>query len=201
VRLLLDQGFDAWGYDPLSTPIAAEDRVRREVPPGPFRLITAIEVIEHLSDPVETLQRLRSLLGPRGLLVLSTELFDQRTHGASWHYLAQEGGQHITLFSRQGLQEAATRAGLRWLTSLRFDGIDFLHLLVPPMTGGSPACVGRHGCSACVITGVRRSPLGAVERSLAEPRYRRRLFVSWPFAGFSSCICSCTANGGRPASG
>jgi hypothetical protein len=131
VRLLLDQRFDAWGYDPLSTPIAAEDRVRREVPPGPFRLITAIEVIEHLSDPVETLQRLCSLLAPRGLLVLSTELFDQRTHGASWHYLAQECGQHITLFSRQGLQEAATRASLRWVTSLRFDGIDFLHLLVP----------------------------------------------------------------------
>jgi SAM-dependent methyltransferase len=141
VRLLLDQGYDAWGYDPLATPIAAEDRVVTRLPPGPFDLITAIEVIEHLCDPVEALQRLRALLAPRGVMLLSTELFDRAKHDASWHYLTPEHGQHITMLSREGLHEAAARAGLRWVGSLPLDApdphrpgvlrpLDFLHLLV-----------------------------------------------------------------------
>lgn len=131
VRFLLDRGCDAWGYDPLSTPIAAEDRILRELPAGPFRCITAIEVVEHLLDPIATLRELRGLLDGQGVLVLSTELFDQAIHDGSWHYLAQPGGQHITIFSREGLRQAAERAGLRWVMSLPFSGIDFLHLLVP----------------------------------------------------------------------
>ena len=130
VRLLLDHGWDAWGYDPIATPLFAEDRILTELGPGPFDLITMIEVIEHLRDPVETLERLRSLLAPGGLLVLSTELFNRAIHSRSWHYLAPEHGQHITMLSRKGLRTAAERAGLRWVLSLRFFDIRFLHLLM-----------------------------------------------------------------------
>ncbi|MFQ5666299.1 MAG: class I SAM-dependent methyltransferase [Candidatus Binatia bacterium] len=130
VQLLLDHGYDAWGYDPISTPCFAEGRIARELPAGRFDLITSIEVSEHLLDPVGVLSHLRSLLAPKGLLVLSTELFDEHQHDASWSYLAQEHGQHVTLFSRSGLHRAAERAGLKWVWSLRFAGIDFLHLLV-----------------------------------------------------------------------
>lgn len=130
VRLLLDSGFDAWGYEPIAVPLFAEERIARDMPAGPFDLITSIEVAEHLLDPVETLSRLRTVLAERGVLLLSTELFDEHRHGADWHYLAQAHGQHITLFSRDGLRVAAEKAGLRWVDSLRWGGADFLHLLV-----------------------------------------------------------------------
>jgi hypothetical protein len=129
VRLLLDHGFDAWGYEPIATPLLAAERIAREWPAGPFDLITSIEVAEHLLDPVETLTRLRGALAAHGLLLLSTELFDHRRHDASWQYLAQEHGQHITIFSRDALRLAARKAGLHWVTSLRYGGVDFLHLL------------------------------------------------------------------------
>lgn len=129
VRLLLDHGYDAWGYEPIAAPLFAEDRIVRELPAGPFDLITSIEVAEHLLDPVPTLCRLRAALAPRGILALSTELFDHRRHDASWQYLAQEHGQHITLFSRDGLRGVAEKAGLAWVCSLGFGGVEFLHLL------------------------------------------------------------------------
>jgi hypothetical protein len=137
VQLLLDSGFDAWGDDPIATPLFAEERVTRQRPAGPFDLITVIEVAEHLLDPVETLASLRATLAPRGILVLSTELFDAQRHGPAWHYLAPAHGQHVTFYSRDGLRLAAERAGLRWVESLRWGGGDFLHLLVH--TDHSPA--------------------------------------------------------------
>lgn len=131
LRLLLDDGHDAWGFDPYPHSVFAEDRITTDLPDGPFSLITAIEVIEHTLDPVPFLQSLRSRLAPDGLLVLSTELFNPEVHGPSWHYLAPEHGQHITMFSPQGLNSAASAAGLTWVDSLAWYGQPFLHLLLP----------------------------------------------------------------------
>lgn len=131
LRLLLDDGQDAWGYDPYPRAIFGEDRITNRLPSGPFELITAIEVLEHTLDPLDTLQALGDRLAPKGVLVLSTELYDARTHGPEWAYLAQEHGQHITLFSRSGLRRAAETAGLDWIGSLPWGGQPFLHLLVP----------------------------------------------------------------------
>jgi len=130
VRLLLDSNFDASGYEPLATPLFAEEKIARTLPTGSFDVITCVEVAEHLLDPVETLSRLRALLAERGMLVLSTELFDEQRHRADWPYLAPAHGQHVTFYSREGLRRAAERAGLQWVESLRWGGADFLHLLV-----------------------------------------------------------------------
>ena len=129
VRHLLDRGFDAWGYEPIATPLYAEDRIVQERPGGGFDLITCIEVVEHLLDPIDTLQWIGAALTPRGVLVLTTELFDERRHDRRWHYLVPAHGQHVTLYSRDGLRRAAAQAGLVWGHSLRFFGIDFVHLI------------------------------------------------------------------------
>jgi len=135
VRLLLDRGFDAWGYEPIATPLYAEDRIGRERPEGRFDLICCIEVAEHLLDPVDTFQWIGKALAPRGVLALSTELFDERRHDHRWHYLVPAHGQHVTLYSREGLRRAAAPAGLTWGHSLRFLGMDFLHLMTRRETG------------------------------------------------------------------
>lgn len=131
LRLLLDDGQDAWGYDAYPRPAFAEERVLQEIPAGPFELVTAIEVIEHTLDPVPTLKRMKNLLASNGVLALSTEFFDEARHGPGWHYLAPEHGQHITIFSSQGLRMASEQAGLRWIGSLPLNKQDFLHLLCP----------------------------------------------------------------------
>ncbi|MDP1832480.1 MAG: class I SAM-dependent methyltransferase [Geothrix sp.] len=139
LRLLLDEGMDAWAYDPYPKSIYAEDRILSEFPSGGgFDLVTLIEVLEHTLDPVDTLARFRTSLAPSGLILASTELFDESIHGKNWHYLAPEHGQHITLFSRQGLQIACDKAGLDWLETLSWGKVPFLHILAPKGTPISP---------------------------------------------------------------
>jgi SAM-dependent methyltransferase len=131
IRLLLDEAKDAWGFDPYPQAIFAQDRIFTALPDGPFDLITAIEVLEHATDPVGILRSLRERLAPDGTLLLSTELFDAEIHGADWHYLAPEHGQHITFYSREGLRRVAQAADLAWIGSMRYNRIDFLHVLLP----------------------------------------------------------------------
>jgi SAM-dependent methyltransferase len=134
LRMLLDDGHDAWGYDPYPHAIFAEDRISTALPEGPFAAITAIEVIEHTLDPVDFLKSLRARLAPNGFLALSTELFDASRHGSDWLYLAPAHGQHITFFSKEGLRLAAKAAGFTWVDSLEWGGQPFFHLLVPAET-------------------------------------------------------------------
>lgn len=131
VRLLRDEGCDAWGHDPYAKPAFAENYIVPEWPDGTFDLITATEVLEHTVAPVEFIERLSARLKPNGVLLLTTELVGARTTKdlASWHYLAQPYGQHVTFFSAVGLDVAAKRAGLVHWTSLDFAGSPMIHLL------------------------------------------------------------------------
>ncbi len=128
LRMQLDDGQEAWGFDQYAHAAFASERVVKDLPDGPFQLITIIEVIEHTLDPVPVLQRLKDRLSESGLLLVTTELFRQEIHGSDWHYLAPDLGQHVTIFSEAGLHQAASLAGLEWVASLDFDQRPFLHL-------------------------------------------------------------------------
>ena len=129
LRALLDDQYDAWAYDLYPHSVFARERLRSTLPEGPFDLVTAVEVLEHTLDPIQVLGRLGGLLGPRGLLLASTEFYREGVHGSDWGYLAREMGQHVTIFSAQGFQAAAQRAGLVWIGSLRCGGQPFVHVL------------------------------------------------------------------------
>jgi len=133
VRLLRDEGKEAWGFDPYSKPCFAEDFILPKLPEGPFDLITAAEVIEHTMNPQAFLTDIRNRLGPNGILLLTTELYEPRripdpTH---WHYLAQDYGQHITFLSGEGLRRLADAVNVHWFASLSFVGVACIHLLSP----------------------------------------------------------------------
>lgn len=132
VRLLLDLGCDAWGEDAYPRAAYAGERVSTTGPGGSFDLITAVEVIEHTLDPVAILSNLRSRLAPKGLLLVTTECFNEKIHGPDWIYLAPEHGQHITLFSAAGLKIAASKAGLGHAFTLPWCGKDFVHVFTRP---------------------------------------------------------------------
>lgn len=117
-RLLRDQGFDAYIEDEHSN-IELAKAYAATVEDGPFDIITAFEVAEHLSHPGKVFKRLLSAR-PRVLLI-ATETY--RGQGADWHYLAPSDGQHIFFYAPESMQYIAETGGYHYL---RFGD---LHLL------------------------------------------------------------------------
>jgi 2-polyprenyl-3-methyl-5-hydroxy-6-metoxy-1,4-benzoquinol methylase len=79
---------------------------------GSFDVVTAIEVLEHTLDPLAELRRIRALLRPGGLLLLTTgnaAPFARRL--AQWSYVVPE--IHISFFEPDTLAQALSRAGFR----------------------------------------------------------------------------------------
>jgi SAM-dependent methyltransferase len=115
-------GFAAEGIE-TSYPLwrAALDRglpVRHGVLPhadvqGPFDLVTVVDVIEHVDDPLGLLGRVRELMTEDGVALIVTP--DVRSVAARvmgrywWHYRIA----HIGYFDRDTLTDAARRSGLR----------------------------------------------------------------------------------------
>jgi SAM-dependent methyltransferase len=85
-----------------------------EVPAGlQFDLIVAIEVIEHLQRPCETLKELRKLLKPAGLLFLTTPNatgLRARVRGPRWDAFVHPG--HLMVFAPRTLERALETAGV-----------------------------------------------------------------------------------------
>ena len=132
VALQLDRDAAARGFDRYAEPRFAQLECGKELPDGPFDLITAVEVFEHLLDPVEVLTSLRQRLAPRGIVLISTELYQRSRFPdpSRWPYLALEHGQHVTLFTREGLRRTAQSAGLRHVYTVKWGPTPFLHLFI-----------------------------------------------------------------------
>jgi len=108
-----------WGYEQgwirdqavnLGIPIMAEEVLNSAA--GTFDVVTAIEVIEHIADPVGELQRIRSLLKPGGLLFITTgNAAPHRDRLFEWGYFLPE--VHISLFEPGTLARALKESGFR----------------------------------------------------------------------------------------
>ncbi len=83
-----------------------------EQAPARFDVVTAIEVLEHTLDPLAELRRIRSLLAPGGLLLLTTgnaAPFAARL--TQWSYVIPE--IHISFFEPRTLVRALGSSGFR----------------------------------------------------------------------------------------
>jgi 2-polyprenyl-3-methyl-5-hydroxy-6-metoxy-1,4-benzoquinol methylase len=103
--LLEERGFDVDVYDPFFAP--NENYLRRT-----FDLITATEVFEHLSDPMETLEHLADHLNPGGILALMT-LFhpDDEEVFESWWY--RRDPTHVSFYRPKTLAVMAEQTRLK----------------------------------------------------------------------------------------
>jgi hypothetical protein len=106
VRMLRDQGYNFFRYDPLCENLFARgfdvDDINFD---KNYELLTAFEVFEHLVDPHQELQKMLSY--SRSIL-FSTEV--QPTIDVSpnsWWYIAPEIGQHVALHSEKSLNVLA----------------------------------------------------------------------------------------------
>lgn len=103
VRLLRDAGVDARWRDKYCENLVARGF---EADDGPYDLLTAFEVFEHLTDP---LAELAAMLQQAPVVLLSTELIaTAQTPPRDWWYLGRGHGQHI------GFCRATT---LRWMAA------------------------------------------------------------------------------------
>jgi len=96
----------------LSLPVARVPLTEADFEPGTFDAITMIELIEHLRDPVETMEAAMRALRPGGILVVQTadiSSLKARLSGARWEYFLPG---HVHYFTRATLARAARRAGL-----------------------------------------------------------------------------------------
>jgi hypothetical protein len=108
VQLLRETGFEMALYDSF---FAADDSVLLHH----YDFICATELVEHLHQPGEELERLWSLLLPGGWLGIMTKLVTDRAAFARWHY--KNDPTHVCFFSRDTW---------RWWAQLHGAGLEII---------------------------------------------------------------------------
>lgn len=94
-----------------------------------FDIITAIEVLEHVEDPINVLRDIRRLMKPGGLFFFTTgNAFPHRKNLLNWAYFLPE--IHISLYEPKTMEIALEKAGfpsqlleklpLGWIDIIRF---------------------------------------------------------------------------------
>ena len=118
VRYAQRIGLDASGYDegwaasvgkdagiPILSSIDLESNV------GSYNFITAIEVLEHVSDPLFELKRMRQLLKPGGVLFYTTGNVEKhRNKISSWSY-AKIPDVHISFYGPKAMDRLLHMSG------------------------------------------------------------------------------------------
>jgi SAM-dependent methyltransferase len=97
-----------------------------------FDVVTMLQVIEHLSDPVASLHDVHRLLAPSGRLYLNTPCVDSASFGLfrERHVHVSSFG-HVSLFTKGALEIVAQRAGFRVVQHGYCGGLDVgLHDLI-----------------------------------------------------------------------
>ncbi len=107
-EFLRRKGIDAVGVDPLGDQESefvvsgyASDGV---LTPGAADTVVAYHVMEHATDPLGWLQSIRSMLKPKGMLIIEVPDVDNWPVDA-WHH------EHFTQFSKATLQRVLEHAG------------------------------------------------------------------------------------------
>lgn len=105
-RLLRDKGFPFEWYDMYCENLFARsfEKSRDE-----YDLITAVELFEHLPNPLEDVAKILNL-GEN--LIFTTELLPNPAPKLNdWWYYSPETGQHITFYTEKGLELIARKFG------------------------------------------------------------------------------------------
>ena len=98
-RLMRDKGFDFYWYDPYSLNIHA--RGFEYSLDSKVDVVTMIEVLEHIEEPLKFLKEVRSQTDCKWLIF--TQEVHTNVNTPDWWYFMSETGQHISFYSRKTL--------------------------------------------------------------------------------------------------
>ncbi|KRF07649.1 hypothetical protein ASG88_02140 [Nocardioides sp. Soil777] len=112
-RLMRDRGYDFAHNDPMAVNVFAEGHEVADPGAERWDMITAFEVLEHLTDPLAALAPLAA--STDRLLATTQVLPSPAPAPTDWDYYALESGQHITFYTGDSLEQLARRLG--------FDGV------------------------------------------------------------------------------
>jgi SAM-dependent methyltransferase len=118
-----DRGWDVLGVEPsafaaahardtFGLEVVEDDLLTAELPAGAFDAIVLGDVIEHLTDPLAALERIRPLLAPGGVLFLTVPDAGSRLARAMGRRWWSVIPTHVQYFSRHSLSLLLRRAGL-----------------------------------------------------------------------------------------
>ena len=109
VRLLRDDGYHCYGLEPNTPPVLAASYSYKDehtaIESSPYRLVIAIEVVEHLPNPREFFLKALSI---SDTLIFSTQLVDNSKNGSDWWYYSTETGQHLSFYTEKSLSILAS---------------------------------------------------------------------------------------------
>jgi hypothetical protein len=108
-RLMRDRGYDFAHNDPMAVNVFAEGHEVADPSAGRYDLVTAFEVLEHLTDPVASLSPLAAVTDR--MLVTTQVVPSPAPLPSDWDYYALESGQHITFYTPRSLEVLASRLG------------------------------------------------------------------------------------------
>lgn len=111
-RLMRDLGFDFYWADKYCDNLLAPGFEYSQTMSA-CRAVTAMEVLEHLTDPAAFIEETLTLSGAQ-TLVFTTELYEgSPPQPGAWWYYAFATGQHIGFFQRRTLEVLGARLGLQ----------------------------------------------------------------------------------------
>lgn len=131
LKALLDRGYEAHGTevsrhaaegaDPRAQIRIANNLVNANYPDEHFDQIIVWHVLEHLTNPRETLQEMRRILRPGGRIVVAVPNFaswQSQLFGAAWFHL--DLPRHLFHFTENSLQRLLTETGFLTRSSHHF---------------------------------------------------------------------------------
>jgi SAM-dependent methyltransferase len=130
---------------------------------GDFRLVSMIQVISHLLDPLDAIRRVRRVLQPGGFFLVETwdrKSWAARAFGSNWHEYNPPSVLHW--FSRGSLRQSVEQQGFRMLAA----GIPRKKISV-----GRGLSMLRHSSRDSTIGRLATAPLAMVPRALTVPYF------------------------------
>ncbi len=113
VRLMRDIGYDFFWYDKYCPNLFATGFEANKN--NSYSVITAFELFEHLSDPLNEIQNMFTFSTP-DFLIFSTNIYIKEIPGKDWWYYSFETGQHISIYHLETLKYIANKFNFYLLT-------------------------------------------------------------------------------------
>jgi len=112
-RMLRDIGLDCYWEDIYAENIFAKQFVGEAN--TKYEMITAFEFLEHVDNPKTIIGKIIQKYSPK--IFLFSTLIHNGNPPKNWWYFSNDGGQHISLYTRKSLEILATKLNLNYSTN------------------------------------------------------------------------------------